>query len=97
MGLLAIKIEEKDSFTADERERGLGLELPSEVNSEKIFGVPSDVVYKQLYALRMTQKMQNVDLSSLTRTQWGLSSLKFTHHIVLSPLPKVIRVMVIHC
>jgi hypothetical protein len=44
---------------------------------------PTNIIFKQLHALRVTQMKQGVDLSSLTRTQWGLSSLKFSHHIVL--------------
>lgn len=44
---------------------------------------PANIVFKQLHALRVTQMKQGVDLSSLTRTQWGLSNLKFSHHIVL--------------
>lgn len=44
---------------------------------------PTNIVFKQLHALRVTQMKQGVDLSNLTRTQWGLSSLKFSHHIVL--------------
>ena len=51
--------------------------------------IPPDVVYKQLYQLRMTQMRQGVDLSGLSRVQWGLQQLKFSHHIVLkkSPFP----------
>lgn len=43
----------------------------------------SNIVLKQLHALRVTQMKQGVDLSGLTRTQWGLSNLKFCHHIIL--------------
>jgi hypothetical protein len=49
--------------------------------------IPSDVVYKQLYYLRMAQMRQGVDLKGLSRIQWGLSPLKFSHHIVLKKNP----------
>jgi hypothetical protein len=49
--------------------------------------LPPDVVYKQLYQLRITQIKQGVDLSRLSRVQWGLSALKFSHHIVLKKSP----------
>lgn len=49
--------------------------------------MPSDVAYKQLYQLRITQIRQGVDLSALSRVQWGLSTLKFSHHIVLKKSP----------
>ena len=49
--------------------------------------IPPDVVYKQLYQLRMTQMRQGVDLSGLSRVQWGLQQLKFSHHIVLKKSP----------
>ena len=42
-----------------------------------------NVVFKQTHALRVTQMNQGVDLSNLSLTQWGLSDLKFSHHIVL--------------
>ena len=45
--------------------------------------MPSDVAYKQLYQLRITQMRQGVDLSALSRVQWGLTTLKFSHHIIL--------------
>lgn len=51
------------------------------------YDMPADVVYKQLYQLRITQMKQGVDLSRLTRVQWGLTPLKFSHHIVLKKSP----------
>lgn len=42
----------------------------------------TNVVFKQTHALRVTQMNQGVDLSTLSLTQWGLSDLKFSHHIV---------------
>lgn len=44
---------------------------------------PSSIIFKQLFELRMTQLKQGVDLSNLTRVQWGLAPLKFSHHIVI--------------
>lgn len=55
------------------------LSLPQEI--------PADVVYKQLYQLRITQMRQGVDLSGLSSVQWGLQRLKFSHHIVLKKSP----------
>ena len=49
--------------------------------------IPPDVVYRQLYQLRMNQLKQGVDLSGLSRVQWGLQQLKFSHHIVLKKSP----------
>ena len=49
--------------------------------------IPPDVVYRQVYQLRMTQMRQGVDLSGLSRVQWGLQQLKFSHHIVLKKSP----------
>ena len=42
----------------------------------------TNVVFKQTHALRVKQMNQGVDLSNLSLTQWGLSDLKFSHHIV---------------
>ena len=44
---------------------------------------PSDVIFKQLFELRMKQMKQGVDLSCLNRFQWGLAPLKFSDNIVL--------------
>jgi hypothetical protein len=61
---------------------------PSVSESVDISSVhPNDIVYKQVYQLRLTQLKQGVDLTSLSRVQWGLSTLKFSHHIVLKKSP----------
>ena len=83
-----------DGYTSEEHSSpysGAGLDYSEEP--------VSNIVLKQLHALRVTQMTQGVDLSGVTRTQWGLSNLKFCHHIILkksslSDIPLIFQVTV---
>jgi hypothetical protein len=62
----------------------------------------TNVVFKQTHALRVKQMNQGVDLSNLSLTQWGLSDLKFSHHIVpkksnFKDVPVIFQVTICNC
>lgn len=44
---------------------------------------PADVAYSQVFSLRLTQMNQGMNMSGLSRVQWGLSPVT-SHHIVAS-------------
>ena len=71
-----------DDIDSEEREQGtkpIRPETALKISLEN----PSNIIFKQLFELRMTQMKQGVDLSNLTRVQWGLTPIKFSHHIVI--------------
>lgn len=76
------RVSNVKAYDCEDGDQGLNSINPD--SAIKIFtNNPSDVIFRQLFDLRMKQMKQGVDLSNLTRVQWGLASLKFSHHIVL--------------
>jgi hypothetical protein len=64
-----------------------------EVDSKFGFGEHklNEIVYEQLYALRLKQAQQGIELSDLGKAQWGLAHVHGGHHIFArtSPVPEV--------